>query len=146
MPDSSAVDTAVITTLASDATLTALLPGGVHFGLAPQGKTSFALVTIDETADISVFAEAPAARRAIEVITYAVQAVVQTKETAPAAAAAARIDALLEAQPLTVSGYGWLSTVRVERIREPGELDPGDTSIRWQHHGGRYRVQVTPTV
>jgi hypothetical protein len=144
--DSSAVDTAVISTLASDATLAALLPGGVHFGLAPQGKTSFALVTIDETADISVFAEAPAARRAIESITYAVQAVVQTKETAPAAAAAARIDALLEDQPLTVSGYGWLSTVRVERIREPGELDPTDTNLRWQHHGGRYRVQVTPTV
>lgn len=146
MADSSAVDTAVITTLATDATLAALLPGGVHFGIAPQGKTAFALVTIDETADIAVFAAAPAARRAIEVITYAVQAVVQTTAMAAAQAAAARIDALLEDQPLTVPGYGWLSTVRVERLRDPGELDPGDTSIRWQHHGGRYRVQVTPQV
>ena len=146
MADSSAVDTALIGHLAADATLAALLPGGVHFGLAPQGKTSFALVTIDETADISVFAETPAARRAIEVVTYAVQAVVQTSATAPATDAAARIDALLEDQPLTVPGYVWLSTVRVERIRDPGELDPSDKSIRWQHHGGRYRVQAAPTV
>jgi hypothetical protein len=146
VPDSSAVDTAVIARLASDATLAALLPGGVHFGLAPQGTTAFALVTIDETADIAVFAAAPAARRAIEVITYAVQAVVLTSAMAPATDAAARIDALLEDQPLTVAGYGWLSTVRVERLRDPGELDPGDKSVRWQHHGGRYRVQVTPTV
>jgi len=72
--------------------------------------------------------------------------VVLTSAMAPATDAAARIDALLEDQPLTVPGYGWLSTVRVERIREPGELDPGDTSIRWQHHGGRYRVQVAPSV
>jgi hypothetical protein len=146
VPDSSAVDTALISTLASDATLAALLPGGVHFGIAPQGKTSFALVTIDETADIGVFAEAPAARRAIESITYAVQAVVLTSTMDPATDAAARIDALLQDQPLTVPGYGWLSTVRVERIRDPGELEPGNTSRRWQHHGGRYRVQVTPSV
>jgi hypothetical protein len=146
VPDASAVDTAVITALASDATLAALLPGGVHFGLAPQGTTSFALVTIDETAEISVFAEVPAARRAIEAITYAVQAVVLTSAMAPATEAAARIDALLADQPLTVPGYGWLSTVRVERIRDPGELDPTDKSLRWQHHGGRYRVQVTPSV
>ena len=136
----------MITHLASDATLATLLPGGVHFGLAPQGKTAFALVTIDETADVGVFAEAPAARRAIEVITYAVAAVVQTSAMGPATQAAARIDALLEDQPLTVPGYGWLSTVRVERIRDPGELDPSDKSIRWQHHGGRYRVQVAPSV
>jgi len=144
--DSSAVDTAVITHLASDATLATLLPGGVHFGLAPQGKTAFALVTIDETADVAVFAETAAARRAIEVITYAVAAVVQTSAMGPATQAAARIDALLADQPLTVPGYGWLSTVRVDRIRDPGELDPSDKSIRWQHHGGRYRVQVTPSV
>jgi len=144
--DSSAVDTAVITHLAGDATLATLLPGGVHFGLAPQGKTAFALVTIDETADVAVFAETAAARRAIEVITYAVAAVVQTSAMGPATQAAARIDALLADQPLTVPGYGWLSTVRVDRIRDPGELDPSDKSIRWQHHGGRYRVQVAPTV
>ena len=146
MADSSAVDTAVITHLASDATLATLLPGGVHFGLAPQGKTAFALVTLDESADVSVFSETPAQRRAIEVVTCAVQAVVLTSAMAPATDAAARIDALLEDQPLTVPGYGWLSTVRVQRIRDPGELDPSDKSIRWQHHGGRYRVQVAPTV
>jgi hypothetical protein len=144
--DASAIDAAVITTLAGDATLAALLPGGVHFGLAPQGTTAFALVTIDETAEVSVFSAVPAQRRAIEAITYAVQAVVATTAMAPATDAAARIDALLADQPLTVPGYGWLSTVRVNRIRDPGDLDPSEKSVRWQHHGGRYRVQVTPLV
>jgi hypothetical protein len=144
--DASAIDAAVITTLASDAQLAALLPGGVHFGLAPQGTTAFALVTIDETAEVSVFSAVPAQRRAIEAVTYAVQAVVATTAMAPATDAAARIDALLADQPLTVPGYGWLSTVRVERIRDPGDLDPSEKSVRWQHHGGRYRVQVTPLV
>lgn len=147
MADSSAVDSAVIAHLAQDATLAALLPGGVHFGLAPQGsKAAFALVRLDDSAEIPVFAEIPAQRRAIEVLTYEVQAVVQTSAMAPATDAAARIDALLEDQPLAVPGFTWLSTVRVGRIRDPGELDPSDKSIRWQHHGGRYRVEVTPTV
>jgi hypothetical protein len=144
--DASAVDTAVITTLAADAALAALLPGGVHFGLAPQGVTAFALVSVDETVDVAVFAETPAKRRAIEVITYVVQAVLPTSAMGPATQAAARIDALLEDQPLTIPGYGWLSTVRVERLRPPGDPDPVDKNIRWQQTGGRYRVQVTPTV
>ena len=146
MADASAVDTAVITQLAADAPLMALLPGGVHFGLAPQGVTAFALVSVDETADVSVFAEAPAARRAIEQITYTVQAVLPTSAMAPATQAAARIDAVLEDQPLTIPGYGWLSTVRVERLRPAGAPDPVDKNIRWQQIGGRYRVDVTPTV
>ena len=49
-------------------------------------------------------------------ITYAVQAVLPTSAMGPATQAAARIDALLEDQPLTIPGYGWLSTVRVERL------------------------------
>jgi hypothetical protein len=144
--DASAVDTAVITQLASDAPLMALLPGGVHFGLAPQGVTAFALVSVDETVDVGVFAESPAARRAIEVITYRVEAVLPTSAMAPATQAAARIDAVLEDQPLTIPGYGWLSTVRVERLRPAGSPDPADKNIRWQQTGGRYRVQVAPTV
>jgi hypothetical protein len=143
--DASAVDTALIAWLAADATLAALLPGGVHFGLAPQGVTAFALVTVDETADVAVFAASPAARRAIEVITYAVQAVLPTSALGPATQAAARIDALLEDQPLTIPGYSWLSTVRVERLRPAGEPDAVDKNIRWQHAGGRYRIQVAPT-
>jgi len=146
VPDSSAVDTALITHLAGDATLASLLPGGVHFGLAPQGTTAFALVTIDETADVSVFSDTPAKRRAIEVVTYTVEAVLPTKSLIPTNQAAARIDALLEDQPLTIPGYGWLSTVRVERLRPAGELDPVMKEIRWQHTGGRYRVQVAPQV
>ena len=143
--DASAVDTAVIAKLAGDAQLLALLPGGVHFGLAPQGVTAFALVEVDETADIGVFDLVPARRRAIEVITYLVQAVLPTSAMGPATQAAARIDVLLQDQPLTIPGYTWLSTVRVERLRPAGEPDAGDKNIRWQHAGGRYRIQAAPT-
>lgn len=146
MADASAVDTAVIATLAADAPLRALLPGGVHFGLAPQGVTAFALVEVDEAVDVSVFAATPAQRRAMEVITYAVHAVLPSSAMAPTTQAAARIDAVLEDQPLTIPGYTWLSTVRVERLRPAGDPDPVDKNIRWQHTGGRYRVSVSPTV
>jgi hypothetical protein len=36
--------------------------------------------------------------------------------------------------------------VRVERLRPAGSPDPADKNIRWQQTGGRYRVQVAPTV
>lgn len=144
MADPSAVDTAVIALLTADASLQALLPGGVHFALAPQGQTAFTLVALEEATTESQFSDDPADRIAFEDLTYAVTAVVMSSATAQAMDAAARIDALLHDQPLTVTGYSWLSTVRVGRIRAAPETEPMDKTIRWQQHGGRYRVQVAP--
>ena len=58
-------------------------------------------------------------------------------------AAAARIHTLLEDQVLTVSGYTHMVMHRESRIRMT-EVDQADASIRWQHRGGRYRVQQAP--
>ena len=143
MPDVTAVDDAVVSVLQGDAQLQALCPGGVYFGVAPQGRRQFVLVALVVDLSDWQFAEVPALRRAIEDITYNVKAVVMDSVGADVEGAAARIDALLEDQPLTIPGYGWLSTVRTERIRHP-EVDSVDQNIRWWHQGGHYRVMVTP--
>lgn len=143
MPKSVSVDTALVSVLAADAALLALCPGGVYFGTAPQSRRNFVLVTLVASFDQAQFAAAPQLRRAIEDTTYLVRAVMLDSATGNADDAAQRIDELLEDQPLQIPGYGWLSTVRTERIRYP-ETDTVDQTIRWQHHGGHYRVQVTP--
>ena len=137
------VDTALVARLSGDATLMGLLPDGVYFDVAKDGLRNFALVSVVAAFDRGQLA-APGARRALEEITYMVKAVTFGSATTTAAQAAARIDALLEDQPLTVTGYTNLSIERVERLRET-EADDHDETIRWQHRGGRYRLLVTPT-
>ena len=44
MPDSSAVDAALVAKLAGDAALMALTPDGVYFDLAPEGSKAFVLL------------------------------------------------------------------------------------------------------
>jgi len=143
VPDVSAVDTAVVSALAADAQLQAVCPGGVYFGVAPRDRRQFVLVALVVDFSEWQFAEDSADRRAIEDITYNVKAVVMDSVGSDVEAAAARIDAVLEDQPLTIPGYGWMSTVRTERIRYP-EVDSVDQNIRWWHQGGHYRVMVTP--
>jgi hypothetical protein len=55
--------------------------------------------------------------------------------------AAARIDALLENQPLIVPGFAWMAAYRENRERGT-EVDEHDPAIRWARRGGRYRVQM----
>jgi hypothetical protein len=140
--DSSEVDSAIVARLSGDAELVALLPDGVYFDVAAQGLQRFVLVSVVIAFDRGQFGD-PGARRALEDITYAVKAVTFGSSGTTAKQAAARIDALLEDQPLTIPGYHHGSTERIERIRDT-EDDETDASIRWQHRGGRYRVLVTP--
>ena len=56
-------------------------------------------------------------------------------------AAAARIDEVLEDQPLTASGYEWMTVHREGRVRTT-EVDDLNPDIRWQHRGGFYRVDM----
>jgi hypothetical protein len=58
------------------------------------------------------------------------------------AAAAARIDVLLDGQTLVVAGYTWMTMQREERTRLVS-LDEVDPSLRWLRRGGLYRVQVS---
>ena len=138
MPDSSNVDNALIAKLGADSALLALVPNGVYFDEAPAGSTRFVVVSLVDENDEPMFQG-----RAFEDAQYLVKAVVLNGSGGNAKAAAARIDALLEGGDLTVTGYSLMSMRRVARVRYT-EVDEQDSSIRWQHRGGRYRVMASP--
>lgn len=141
MPDSGEIDKALVNRLATDATLLQLCPDGVWFDTAAQGKTKFVLCAVAFSTDTGQMATG--IRRATEVVIYEVKAILMDSSGSKAGQAAARIDQLLEDQPLSIPGYHCGAIYRVERIRTM-EVDDTDPNIRWQHRGGQYRVQVTP--
>lgn len=134
MPDSSAIDNGLIALLGADATLLTLVPNGVYYDEAPPGSTRFVIVSLTDQHDEPMFSG-----RAFEDGLYLVKAVMRSDANGDIRAAAARIDALLEQQPLTVAGYGVSIMRRESRVRET-EVDEVDKSIRWFHRGGRYQV------
>lgn len=139
MGDPSAVDDAVVSTLANDATLAALMPDGVWFDLAPAGLTKFVIVSLATHADDYVFGGS-----AFEKSTYLVKAVDQNVSGATVKTSAARIQTLLQDATLTIAGYHHLLLQRQERVRYV-EVDEVNPDLRWQHRGGRYAVMVEPT-
>ncbi len=137
MADTSDIGAALIMKLGSDAQLLALCPNGVYWDEAPPGSTRFVIVSFVSSLDVGVFG-----RRAVEEGVYMVEA--RMYSTVPGAnikAAAARIDALLEDQPLTVPGYTWMTMHREEALRMT-EVDDLDPSIRVFRRGGRYRIEM----
>ena len=138
MPDSSAIDNALIAVLGADSALLALCPNGVYFAQSPPGSTRYVVVSMANADDVQMFGG-----RALEDGLYLIKAVMLSTAGGDIKAAAARIDALLEQQTLTVSGYGPTVVHRESRERqtEPDDVDP---SILWLHRGGFYRV-VTST-
>lgn len=137
MADSSEVDSALIAKLMADGPLMASMTDGVYFDEASQGKTKFVIVSL-----VTEFDEPMFGARAYEDATYLVKAVALGSSGADVKTAAARIDAVLDGQPLTVTGYKLMVMQRVERIRYT-EVDEIDKSIRWQHRGGRYQIVVS---
>jgi len=147
-PDSAQIDNAILAVLAGDATLHGLMPDGVYFDEGLPNMTRFVIVSritaISLRADQAVFRSGlpqDRTRRAIEDYYYLVLAKMSGTSGVPADQAAARIDALLEDQPLTAPGYSWMTTHRIEAVRSV-DVDDTNTAIRWQHRGGRYRVQM----
>ena len=140
MPDSSDIDAAIVTKLQSDATLAALLQSGtsVFVDEAPSGATQFVIVSLVDEVDEPQFGG-----RAFEDALYLVKAVeLSTVAVKNIKAAAARIDALLEQGSLTVTGYSLALLRREARIRIT-EVDDVDSSIRWAHRGGHYRIVMS---
>ena len=137
LPNSSAIDNAVVAVLLADATLAGLLPDGVYFDVAKPKAKRFVIVSIVETLDEPVLGS-----RGYEDVLYLVKAVGLVSTGVDVKAAAQRIDELLEDQPLTIPGYVHMLTCREARIRYP-ETDEVDDTIRWQHRGGHYRVQAS---
>jgi hypothetical protein len=140
MADTSDICAALIAKLGSDAQLLALCPNGVYRDEGYPGMTRFVIVSLMAGEDIGVFG-----KRAIEAGVYLVEArMLSTVAGANIKAAAARIDALLEDQPLTVAGYTWMTLHREEPIGFT-EVDAIDPSIRWFRRGGRYRLEMSHT-
>jgi hypothetical protein len=137
MPDSGAIDAALIALLAGDATLSALMPDGVYYDVADADAEKFVIVSLAESHDEPEFQQ-----RAWEENLYLVKAVALDSSAADVRAAAARIDALLENGTLTVSGLTCMSITREQRLRIV-EDDDVDAAIRWQHLGGYYRVMMS---
>jgi len=136
--DSSDIDQALIAKLSSDAQLLALMPNGVYWDEAPPQSKQFVIVSFVTHADQRGFDG-----RAFEDALYLVKAVeLSTVTVKNIKAAAARIDDLLENQPLTATGYSFMTMFREERVRAT-EVDDVDPSIRWFHRGGHYRVVMS---
>lgn len=125
--------------LGSDSTLLSLMPNGVYYDVAPQGSTRFVIVSIADESDEAVFDG-----RAFEDGLYIVKAVGLSSAKPNMKEAAARIDALLNEQTLTVNGYAHMAMFREGRIRIT-EPDAEDAALRWQHRGGFYRIQQALT-
>ena len=138
-PDSSDIDNALIAKLGADSTLLALCPNGVYWDEAPPGATRFVIVSLAEEADEAVFGG-----RAFEDALYSVEARMLSTAGGDIKAAAARIDALLDEQTLTATGYTWMTMHREGRIRQT-EVDEVDPAIRWYRRGGNYRVEMALT-
>jgi len=138
-PKSADIDEALVQRLIGDAELQALMPDGVYFDEAPGSLRRFVLLSLVSEEDHATFG----GWREFEDGVYRIQAVALDITSDSANAAAGRIDALLENQPLVVAEYSWMTTHREGRFRRT-TADPVDSSLRWQVSGGNYRVQMAP--
>jgi hypothetical protein len=152
---SSAISSALITKLLADATLMALTPDGVFYGvagpsMAVAGATAkrFVIVSLVTCENVPVFG-----RRSHQHALYLVEARILSSSVANALTrvhdAAERIDALLDPQPpaapatLTIPGYTLMGLSQNEPT-EDIEFDDADASIQWNRCGGRYDVWAAP--
>lgn len=134
MADSAHITAAMIARLQADSALRAAMPDGVFFGVAPGGLTRFVIVSLASALDTPQFQG-----RAFESLVYLVKAVHLHAQPATVNTAAARVEALLDHQALTATGYGHVSAMRTDRVQYV-EVDQTDPDIRWQHAGGLYEV------
>jgi len=138
-PDSSNIDSAVIARLVNDPPLLGMMPDGVFFDEANPGATRFVIVSLVEEFDQPTFS-----KRTIEEVVYLIKAVALSTTGGDVKGAAARIDALMEdTKALNAAGFNILASTRIERLRIT-EVDEVNEDLRWQHRGGRYRIQAAP--
>lgn len=142
VPDSSLVEDALVTLLLNDSKLKSLMPDGVFWDQARDPAKRFVIVSMVDEDDEAVFDENRP--RAIEDYLFLVKAVALVSTGANIKAAAHRIDKLLEDEDLQIEGYSLMTMHRETRVKYT-EVDEVEQSIRWQHRGGRYRIQVALT-
>lgn len=139
MINASEIERALIGTLAGDLELAGYVPDGVYWDLAPQGSTRFAIVASSTSRAQSEFHDLDSFRTLV----YVVKAVVIGAGGTTIAAADARIQALLDRQPIALppaAGAGLMVSRWLDRVRY-SETIGADI---WQHRGARYEITVTP--
>lgn len=142
LPDSGAVDAALVAVLEQDTALQALCPGGVHFGTAPQESDRPLIFTLEGHAVEPMFGGV-----AWEEFVYAVVAIMPTPDNTAALQAAARLRALLDDTlgPTGIAPAGWsVMLARYRRYTREVEVDPQNYDGRWQHRGGQFTIRVQP--
>jgi Protein of unknown function (DUF3168) len=141
MPQSSAIDRALYAVLKADVALALLCPDGVWWDVAKQNARRFVILSQFDTVDEPIFQG-----RGWEATTYLVKAVERSTDGQNAAAAADRIDDLLEGAHLPIDGFDCLSVVRTGGRVHINEVDDTDRAIRWQHRGALYLITAAPQV
>jgi len=137
--DTGDVDAAMVALVKADAELMALCPGGVYYGVAPQGIERFVIVErVSHFNERNMF-RAPAS----ETYLYLIKAVIPGSSSTAARAAGERIRALFElARAVPLTDYVQLAPVEeTESIRYP-EVDESNLDVRVQHWGGHYEITV----
>jgi hypothetical protein len=139
--DLSEIDTALFTTLANDATLQGLCPGGVFWDVANGAEKFVLLSRSPEIEYANALGNADGWLR----VTYTAKAVIKSASVVASNNAAMRIHELLHRglQDLTAGNYSVMNIERTIPVRYT-EVDPQNTAARWQHHGGQYEVMVCP--
>ena len=136
--NSALVDAAVVMVLVNDPTLAGLMPDGVYFNVAPLNAARFvSLERVGHTDTYGFNFEA------WELFRYQIKAVALNSNGSDVDAAADRIHTLLQDNfALAIDTYAVMRFDRMTAIRYL-DPDPLNASIRWQHRGGIYELQVT---
>jgi hypothetical protein len=138
LPDTSAIDAAILALLLNDATLAGLMPDGVYWDVGEEAATQFVVVSQLTHDNVDAMASAIDPAPLFERPTYLVKAVEENASGANVKAAAARIHELMQGARLTIAGYVCMTCRRLERIRYV-EINQ-QTAARWNHRGGHYQV------
>ena len=141
MPETAAIDEALVDLLQADPGLAAAMPDGVYWDAGPPAATRLVVVSRLEQVDAPTFDAA----RAFETITYRIRAIALStlpNANAAARAAEARIDALLTGGTLTAPGYTLMAGRRLAPIHTT-PVDPVDPTILWYERGGEYEIWMS---
>lgn len=140
MADHSKVLAALRTKLDGDATLIGLIPAGAFKDVAPNGEDKAVIVSKVDHETVYKLGGI-----AYEIWLVLVKAIHRSKTTETVDQAAARIQALLHDQSLSIDGYTHMLTLvdPDDGVVSYTEADE-DSDERWQHSGARYEIWASP--
>jgi hypothetical protein len=141
MPETAAIDEALVDLLQGDAALYTVMPDGVYWGAGPPHATRLVVVTRLGQVDAPTLGGG----HAYEDIAYRIRAVALStlpNANADARAAEARIEALLGGGTLAAPGYTLMVARRIAPLHET-TADVADPAILWLERGGDYQVMMS---